>query len=498
MTYAEIMESLRPMLSIGWLPAALVCAAVIAGLVADMLNAEKSGVAIVAGGLGAASILTLGTALLPMGPAGTLISNTFGVVLTGGTFAGLAFVVYLTAFLSCGTGFLSVRAGSRAGVAALVAIGAATGQVLLGASDVVILFVALELLALVAYALVASAGNDRSDEAAARYFVQGSVATGLAVLGLAVLVGLSAGASGYAELGTTLGAIAPGAALLGGMLLVSAMAFKLGAFPFHSWVPDAYETAPAGAAAFLSASAKAAAIGGFTLLLVRLTTIDAFLPVSAAVSIIAAASILFGNLAALRQTSIGRMLGYSAIAQAGYALVGASASPLASESVSSVFLFSATYAVGAATAFLVLEYFTTVEPAWDGSIEGLAGFATKHPAASGALSVALLSMTGIPLTAGFWGKFFVFYGAAQNGLVWLVIIGLIGSAISFGYYGRVIRSLYIDAAADSEDAEDAQGSGPSVRGRTWPSVVGAAVVLIAGVAPLVWGLSLVYALFLFQ
>lgn len=498
MSFAQIMEFLRPMLSIGWLPAAIACAAAVAGLVADMFDAEKTGVAIVAGGLAIAALVSFGAAIIPASASTTLITTTFGLVMTGGAFAGLAFIVYLTAFLSCGTGLLSVRAGSRAAAAALVSAGAAAGQVLLGASDVLVLFIALELLALVAYALVASGGHDRSDEAAARYFVQGSVATGLAVLGVAVLVGLSAGVSGYVELGTSLASMAPGAALLGGMLLVSALAFKLGAFPFHSWVPDAYETAPAGAAAFLAASVKAAAIGGFTLLLVRLMTIPAFLPLVMAVRIIAAASIVFGNLAALKQTSVGRMLGYSAIAQVGYVLVGAGVSPISTESVAAVFLFAATYAVGAATAFVALEFFASAEPTWDGSISGLACLARRRPAVSGALTVALLSMTGIPLTAGFWGKFFVFYGAAQNGLLWLVITGLVGSAISFAYYGRVVRSMYIDVPEAGDEAAGEQVSDVSPRGRAWPSLVGAAVVLLAGIAPLIWGLSLLYSLFAFR
>ncbi len=485
---AQILESLRPMLSIGWLAAALAGSGAIAGLIADMFDGRKTGVAIVAFGTAAAAVVSFATALLPVDPLAGAIISTFNVVLTGAGFAGLASVVYFTAFLSCASGLGSVRENVRVPVASLIAVGAVAGQVLLGADDLVVLFVALELMALIAYALVAASGTNRSDEAATRYFVQGSVVTGLAVLGLAVLVGLSGGLSGYSELVSAIGLMTPGAALLGGVLLVSVLAFKVGAFPFHSWVPDAYENAPAGAAAFLSSGAKAAAIGGFAVLFARLLTVDPFLPIAAAVRIMAIASILFGNLAALRQTSVARMLGYSGIAQVGYALIGLAISP------TDTFLFASTYAIGAATAFVVLEYFRMAVPGWDGSIDGLAGCAKTHRVAALSLTISLLSLTGMPLMAGFWGKFFVFYAAGSAGLLWLAVVGLLGSVISFGYYGRVIRSLYFDTSSAAIVDQDEQGSG-TPRTRVWPSALGAALIVLSGIAPLLWGLPLVYALF---
>ncbi|PKQ20821.1 MAG: hypothetical protein CVT66_03005 [Actinobacteria bacterium HGW-Actinobacteria-6] len=485
---AQLLESLRPMLSIGWLAAALAGAGALAGLVADMFDSRKTGIALVALGMAAATVVSLAAALLPLETQISGISSTFAVVLTGAGFAGLASVVYFTAFLSCASGLGTVRENIRVPVAALIAVGAVAGQVLLGADDVLVLFVALELMALIAYALVAAAGTNRSDEAAIRYFVQGSVVTGLAVLGLAVLIGLGGGVSGYGELTAAIGLLAPGAALLGVVLLVSVLAFKVGAFPFHSWVPDAYENAPAGAAAFLSSGAKAAAIGGFTVLFARLLTVDPFLPVAAAVRIMAVASILFGNLAALRQTSVGRMLGYSGIAQVGYALIGLAISPR------DTLLFASTYAVAAATAFVALEYFRLAEPGWDGSVAGLAGYGKTHRIAALSLTISLLSLTGMPLMAGFWGKFFVFYAAGSSGLLWLSVVGLIGSVISFGYYGRVIRSLYFDAASAAIVDQDEQGSSASLP-NVWPSALGASVIVLTGIAPLLWGLQLVYALF---
>lgn len=281
--------------------------------------------------------------------------------------------------------------------------------------------------------------------------------------------------------------------MLGAMLFVSALAFKVGAFPFHSWVPDAYETAPSGGAAFLASGVKAAAIGAFAVFVFRLMSADAFLPALGALRVLAVASIVFGNVTALKQSSVARMLGYSAIAQVGYALVGVSVAPAVSPR--DTFLFAATYAIGSVTAFVVIEYLHGVRPEWDGSVSGLAGLARRHPAASLSLTIAMLSMTGIPLTIGFWGKFFVFYAATSAGFIWLTIVGLIGSVVSFGYYGAVIRSLYIDAptgdAASVEDSEDSMIQSSPL----WPSVVGAAAILAGGVAPIAGGLALVYALF---
>ncbi len=486
---ANMAEWMRPVLSIGWLPAALACAGALGALMADMAEARRLGVRVAAAGLGLATVASVLTALLPAGSSGSVVGSAFGLVLTGGAFAGLASAVYFTGFLTCAAGLGSVREGSRVPVAALIALAGAAGQVLLGADDVVVLFIAVEALALVAYALVSAAGTGRSDEAAARYFVQGSVATGLASLGIAVLVGLGGGASAYAALGKVIPGMAPAAALLGGILLVSMLSFKIGAFPFHSWVADAYETAPSGAAAFLASGAKAAALGGFVVLFARLMTDDPFAPTAAALRILAVASIVFGNLVALKQTSVTRMLGYSAIAQAGYALVGLAVTPV------DTMLFAATYAIGACTAFLAVEHIALRSPAWDGTVAGLAGAAKRLPGASFALTVALLSMTGIPLTVGFWGKFFVFVAASRAGFVWLAVIGLLGSAVSFGYYGRVIRALYIDAAA-GESVMAETGTAASVRAPLWPSLAGALCVVAFGVAPLVGGLSLVYSLFM--
>ena len=459
-----------------------------------------------------ASALCLGRALLPANAAGSYVEQAFNVILVGSGFSGYAFVIYFLGFLSVGTGLTSVKEQSRVGVAALVALGAIAGQVLVGAFDLAILFVSLEAVALVGYALVASAGTDRSDEAAARYFVQGAVVTGLTVYGLAVVVGLGGGGTGYNAMLDGLVTLQPQAALLGAMLFVTALAFKVGAFPFHSWAPDAYETAPPAAAAFMASGLKVAGLGAFVFLIGRAFSPDVLgqfdpalattlAPITTVILVLSAGSIAFGNLAALKQTSLMRMLGYSGIAQVGYALVAVGSA------VPGTALFAATYGFGVAAAFLSVEALRFANPDWDGSIAGLAGFAKKRPMISFALTVSMLSLTGIPLTAGFWGKTLVFLGASTTVRCWIALVGVIGSVVSFGYYGRVIRSLYIDEPPAGEPATgelEVEGdASPAADGvaretapaRVWPAVVAAVIILAVGTIPMITGMDWVSRIF---
>jgi NADH-quinone oxidoreductase subunit N len=481
--------------SIAWLPAAVATAGALVGMIADMSGRIRFGLHAVAAALLVSSALCLGRTMLPATAAGTTIEQVFGVILVGGGFSGYAFAIYFLGFLSVGTGLSSVREPARVGVAALIALGSVAGQVLVGAFDLAVLFVALEAIALVGYALVAAGGTDRSDEAAARYFVQGAVATGLTVYGLAIVVGLGGGGTGYNGMLDGLARVGPQGALLGAMLLLTALAFKLGAFPFHSWAPDAYETAPPAAAAFLSSGPKVAALGAFIFLVGRafgpavLGQFDAALavtlgPITTIVAVVAVASIAFGNFAALKQTSVTRMLGYSGIAQVGYAFVGVGSD------VPGATLFAVTYAFGVAGAFLAIEALRSALPEWDGSVSGLAGVAKTCPAASFALAVSMLSLTGIPLTAGFWGKALVFLGGIEAGTVWIVVVGVVGSVVSFGYYGRVIRALYIDAPPEAGETAVAAGSA-----NVWPAVVAAVMVIGFGTIPMITGLDWVSRVF---
>jgi NADH-quinone oxidoreductase subunit N len=371
------------------------------------------------------------------------------------------------------------RGGTLAGLGALCLSGA---LVMLGSRDIVTLVIALEATALCAYALVAIADTARAREAAMKYFVQGAVATTFLVIALAVLMAAGAGSSEYTRVAdaSVSGSLPMATAMLGWGLLAAALAFKAGAFPFHAWAPDAYETADAPAAALLAAVVKSSVIGAAAIALLSAGESSGIPAVPSALpAAIAAGSIMFGNLAALKQTSFKRMLAYSGIAQAGYAFVG-----IAAQARASVGLFMACYAVAAAGAFMAAEAIEESDPAWDGTVGGLAGLARRRPGLAAALAIIMLSLTGMPLAAGFVGKLAVFSAAVVTGSSWLAVVGVIGSVISFGYYGAVIRAAYLSDNGVAESSASHR-SGPA----TVAVVVAAALTVAIGLTPLISGMG---------
>jgi NADH-quinone oxidoreductase subunit N len=412
-------------------------------------------------------------------------------------------------------------------MAGLVALGALFAHALLASLDIVVLFVSLAGLAIVGYSLVAGAGTREAEESAIRYFVQGAVATGLTVYGFALVLGLG-GSTSYLEAGAVLGGAAARPALLALGLVLSVFAFKLGAFPFHAWVPDAYDRADAASVAFLASAPKIAGVVAL-LVLVRGTLFESgvFAPASQLLSALAIGSLLFGSFGMLRQTRVARLLGYSAIAQMGYALLAIAAGDAGVRAASILVL---TYAIGAAGAFIALEAVQRVRPAWDGSLDGLAGLSREAPVLSGALAAIMLSLTGIPLLAGFWGKLYVFIALVDGGMVWLAVGAGVAAVVSFGGYGSVIRAMYFGRATASADnpapvegvdsggqfendsaeiAPDRSATAEATReadAAPWQAgerggsplavtIVLALIIIGLGVAPIVLGLGPVFSLF---
>jgi NADH-quinone oxidoreductase subunit N len=360
------------------------------------------------------------------------------------------------------------------------------------ATDLAVLVVAIEIVAIAGYALVAAAHTDASREAAVKYVIQGAVATALGILGIGLAFAFGGGELAYGPVSDALKAEGGREVLLAAVLVLSLLVFKVGGFPFHSWAPDAFETAKPAEAAFLASVPKLAAFTALVVLF-NASVFAGAMPVTATLfGILAAASIAFGNLAALGQQSVGRMLGYSAIAHAGYGLVGLAAGGAAS--LTAIF-FAGTYALGAVLAFLGLQAVRDARPSWDGSRSGLSGLAGTAPWASAVVAVGMLSLTGMPLFVGFWGKLAVFIAAVQAGHTWLAVVGVIGSVISFGYYGAVIRSLYFESPAEGGDE-----AVPARRSRSAIAVaiLLAAVVVLLGVLPLLTGLTPAYSLLTFR
>jgi NADH-quinone oxidoreductase subunit N len=285
-------------------------------------------------------------------------------------------------------------------------------------------------------------------------------------------------------------------------MLIAALAFKAGAVPFHSWAPDAYENASPSSSAFLSSGPKIAAITALAIL-VSITSVAAItVPIQAALTLLAVLSILVGSVTALRQTSYTRMLGYAGVAQVGYALV---AIATISRPVLATF-FIASYALASTASFLAADAFRSVRPDWDGTIEGLSGIGREAPVLGVAASVTLISLAGIPPLIGFWGKFTVFYSAALGGLLgltagnslsaWLAlaaaVAGIVGSIVSLGYYGAVLRALFAPAPGD-------EGDDSRARARAGSAGLAVAVLAIAivatGLIPLDTGIDWVVRLF---
>ncbi len=371
---------------------------------------------------------------------------------------------------------------------------ATVGAIALSAAgDLLSLFVGLETMSLGVYCMIAlRRGSLKASEAALKYFLLGSFAAALQLFG----AGLLYGATGRTDLagigeairgiGTTGSLVSAPLVLIGMVLSIVGLAFKVGAVPFHMWTPDAYEGAPTPTTAYMAVALKSAAFA----ILMRVLVVsfgDARLsswgsgwpPIIAALAI---ASMILGNFVAGRQDSVKRMLAYSSIAHAGYALVGVAATIGSAQAEPSVAFYMLTYTVSTAGAFgtLILCGSKGREAV---SYEDLAGVGRRHPAAALAFSVFLLSLAGVPPAAGFFGKLYVFSAAIDAGLYWLTVIGLLNSAVGAYYYLRVMVYMYM--------REPVAGSPVAVPMRS--ALVNAAL-LIAGVGVVLLGLFPTHAL----
>lgn len=311
--------------------------------------------------------------------------------------------------------------------------------------DLMVIFVGLEVMSVSAYIL---AGFQRSNplciEASLKYFLMGAFASGFLLLGIAFLYGAS-GSTDLILLQQSGSALFAGEtkiyAMLGVALLLVGLAFKIGIVPFHFWVADVYEGSPIVVTAFMATVIKAA---GFAMLLRALWAVHSFddLLFQKIISIAAVATMTFGNISALLQKSVKRMLAYSSIAHAGYALIPLVAFSTSSANVvASVGFYLCAYILMTIGAFAVLILLTKSGEE-DFSAAGLQGLGYRKPMLGFALTVFLLSLVGMPPTIGFFGKYFLFINAIDAGFVWLVILGILNSLVSVYYYISPIIVMY--------------------------------------------------------
>jgi NADH-quinone oxidoreductase subunit N len=329
---------------------------------------------------------------------------------------------------------------------------------LASAQHLLMIFVALELFSLSLYVLVAFNKESRqSAEAALKYFLFGGMAAAFTLFGLSLVYGLT-GQLSLAGIGQAMVDKQPDLLLYVALVMtLTGFGFKIAVAPFHLWAPDAYQGAPTPAAAFIASASKVAsfyALANVVMIGFGAQAGDAgwgqfksgWQPVLA---IFAALSIVVGNLVALTQSSVKRLLAYSAIAHAGYALVGVLAN--SAEGLSAVVYYAATYALATLGAFAVVQ--VVEENTGSDHLEAFVGLKDRSPALALCLMIFLLSSAGIPPLAGFFGKFFVFTaglksGSADLGLLWLVVVALLMSAVSFYYYLQVLKRALVLGAKD--------------------------------------------------
>lgn len=348
--------------------------------------------------------------------------------------------------------------------------------VMVTANDLIMIFIGLEISSIASYVLAGYLRNDkRNNEAALKYFLLGSFATGFLLYGVAIVYGLT----GTTQLAAIRAAMTkPDTSLMvagvAAALMFVGLCFKVSGAPFQIWAPDVYQGAPAPVSAFMATGPKAAAFAIF--FRIFLTAFDRIATNWAPVVwFCALASMTVGNFAALTQNNMKRMLAYSSIAHAGYILVALAANSELGAAAAMFYL--ASYALMNLGAFAVISY-VCGRGERHVKIEDLAGLGRKQPFTAAMMTVFLLSLIGVPLTGGFFGKFYIFRAALDSHLTWLTVLGLLNSAVAAYYYLRLLVVMYMHEPGEVTDALEAPG--PAMQAAL---ILPAAGTLFLGILP---------------
>ncbi len=346
----------------------------------------------------------------------------------------------------------------------LIVLAAFGMSLMVSASDLISLYMGVETQSLALY-ILASFNRDsrRSTEAGLKYFVLGALSSGLLLYGASLVYGFS-GSTSFEEIARVAAAEEDNVGLIIGLVfLISGLAFKISAAPFHMWTPDVYEGAPTPVTAFFAAAPK---LAGMALFARALTVsfpgvLQDWQPV---VAMIAIASMVVGAFSAIAQTNIKRLMAYSSIGHMGYALVGLAAGT--AQGVSAVLIYMSIYVamtIGAFACILMMRR----RGGMTESIEDLSGLTKTNMPLAVILTVLLFSLAGVPPLAGFFGKWYVFLAAVQADLVWLAVIGVLASAVSAFYYLRIVWFMWFDEPAPAFERD----AGPSLRFAAWGSAL---------------------------
>lgn len=423
--------------------AASACAALMAGVFRRGGGEGPATAIILAGAVAALAAVALQPAGRGEAFGGLFASNAYTAFMKGLIFAGAAVTLAMT------RGYRAREGLDRFEYPVLLAFATLGMAMMVSANDLMALYVGLEMQSLPLYAAAAfKRDSRRSGEAGVKYFVLGALSSGMLLYGCSLIYGFT-GATNFGALAAATAGGDPSPGLLIGLAFLAAgLAFKVSAAPFHMWTPDVYEGAPTAVTAFFAAAPKVAALALFARVLVE--------PFGALVGewrqivvFLSIASMLLGAFAAIRQTNIKRLMAYSSIGHAGYALVGLAAAGVSG--LRGVIVYLAIYlamTIGAFACILAMRRRGRMVE----NIADFAGLGRDRPMLAAAFAILMFSMAGIPPLAGFFGKLYVFLAAVEAGLYALAVIGVLASAVAAFYYLRVVKLMYFDEAADPVDA----------------------------------------------
>ena len=393
-------------------------------------------------------------ALFPVTDAHLQVSKGLIAVDRFSLFFKVIFLVSAALTVLMSVRYLEVE-GTRAGEYYFLILCATLGMMFMaGGTDLITLFIGLETMAISFYILAGFLKpSRRSNEAAVKYFLLGAFSLGILLYGMSILYGLTGTTNLRALAPALVGQEADPRLILAVILVVAGMGFKIAAVPFHMWAPDVYEGAPTPITAFLSVGSKAASFAmllrifleglpSMRLALVQngpldttVTTVSPDIGWGMMFYVLAVVTMTVGNFAALTQSNLKRMLAYSSIAHAGYLLIGVVAGT--SRGVTAMLVYLFVYAFMQMGAFAVLALMRREDVVGD-ELKDLNGLFFRQPFAAVAMLIFMLSLGGIPPTAGFMGKFWLFGAAIESGYVWLAVIGVLNSAVSLYYYIRIV------------------------------------------------------------
>ncbi len=413
-------------------------------------------------------VVSLAVTVTQTGKSGSAFN---GMIMLDGfsTTLSILFLISGLAAVALAVDYLKRNNAERGEYYTLLLFSIAGMMLMASASDLIVVFLALELLSIPLYVLAGFfRPNLASEEAALKYFLMGAFSSAFLLFGVAWVYG----ATGHTDFKGIIDMAADGKAnpilmLVGGGLILIGLGFKVGIFPFHSWVPDTYQGSPSSIGVFMTVATKAAGFAGLLRVFALVFPVES-LSMASVFWVLSAASMIYGNVTAIAQTNVKRMLAYSSIANAGYILMAfvPYGGAVILESLSSAVFYLLAYAL---TSFSIWAVMIAIEPAGsDGlTFEDFSGLAKKHPWLGGALLISMLSFTGLPLTMGFWGKFYLFKTAVDGGYNSLALIGLLTSLVSAYYYLRLVMFAWFKPGE------------PALQSGKWAG--GVAVVMAAGV-----------------